>query len=65
MPLLVRGVRQLFALAPCLAPLLSFAGQLEIKTDPHDKETGLPEIEILYYELYNKYQPHEGLIFQL
>ena len=38
--------------------LLLFSDQLEI-------ETALPEIEILSYELKNKYKPNEGLIFQL
>ena len=55
---LVRVPRQLLALAPRLAPLLIISDLLEIETD-------LPEIEILSYELDNKYQPHEGLILEL
>ena len=36
----------------------TFSDLLEIKTE-------LPELEILSYELNNKYQPHEGLIFKV
>ena len=55
---LVRIARQLSALSPILAPLLSFFNLQEIKT-------AMTEIEILSYELENKYQPNEGLIFEL
>ena len=48
---LVRDTGQLSTLAPRLAPLLSFSD--------------LPQIEILSFELENKYQPNEGLIFEL
>ena len=55
---LVRVPRQLLALAPRLAPLFIISDLLEIETD-------LPEIEILSYDIDNKYQPHEGLILEL
>ena len=51
---LVRGPRQLLALAPRLASLLLFSDLLEIEIDLPEIETDLPEIEILSYELENK-----------
>ena len=49
---------KLLALAPCLAPLLFYSDLSEI-------ETALLEIDILSFELENKHQPNEGLIFEL
>ena len=37
----------------------------EVETDLPEIETDLPEVEILSYELENKYQPHEGPLFEL
>ena len=63
---LVWGQGGLSALSPRLAPILSFYDLLKNGTALPEIETDLPKIETaLSYELNNKYQPYEGLIYKL
>ena len=48
---LVRGLGQLSAYAPSLAPILLFFVFLEIDTALHEIETALPEIKIALPEI--------------